>query len=328
MVKNRDRWTVETVHRDGSLSVSGRTGRVRLPADYVAEHVELAYAEASHANQGRTVDRSFLYLDGPTGASGIYVPMIRGRESNDAFVVLRWEETPADVVVDALARSWVDRPAIEVRAELGQVSAAHSEGWRQPLAASEVRPPLERDAELDRGLAGARSDLDRARRQVASLARERELLSRSIGEYEARLEGVRGTLDAFDRPLLWRRHRVEVEGARRQLAWIPGAIDRERSQLSGLRFKEDQAAERMLEAVKVDASRPKMLAERPMVRYQLNEDARLRGDRLALDLPGPVVEHIGPKPAGRAVASLWLDAAGRLAAASRRIRATGGYDPG
>ena len=70
MVKNRDRWTVEVVHRDRSLSVAGRTGRVRLPAAYLASHVELAYAETSHANQGRTVDRSLLYLDGPTGASG------------------------------------------------------------------------------------------------------------------------------------------------------------------------------------------------------------------------------------------------------------------
>ncbi len=75
MVKNRDHWTVAAVHRDGSLTVDGPTGRVTLPADYVAADVELAYAETSHATQGRTVDRSFLYLDGPTGTSGIYVPL-------------------------------------------------------------------------------------------------------------------------------------------------------------------------------------------------------------------------------------------------------------
>jgi hypothetical protein len=81
MVKNRDRWTVESVHRDGTLSVAGKTSRVRLPADYVREHVDLGYAETSQADQGRDVDSSLLYLDGPTGASGIYVPMTRGRES-------------------------------------------------------------------------------------------------------------------------------------------------------------------------------------------------------------------------------------------------------
>lgn len=62
MVKNRDQWEVEAVHPGGALTVSGKTGTVRLPADYVAEHVELAYAQTSHANQGRTVDRSFLRL--------------------------------------------------------------------------------------------------------------------------------------------------------------------------------------------------------------------------------------------------------------------------
>jgi ATP-dependent exoDNAse (exonuclease V) alpha subunit len=126
MVKNRDRWTVDAVHRNGSLSVSGRTGRVRLPADYVGQHVELAYAETSHANQGRTVDRSLLYLDGPTGASGIYVPLTRGRESNEAFVVVQGEETPADVLAEALSRRWIDRPAIVVPAELRNLCRAQS----------------------------------------------------------------------------------------------------------------------------------------------------------------------------------------------------------
>jgi hypothetical protein len=115
MVKNRDHWTVAAVHRDGRLSVDGSTGRVTLPAEYVVADVELAYAETSHATQGRTVDRSYLYLDGPTGTSGIYVPLTRGRSTNEAFVVLHDERTAADVVADAVARTWVDQPATAVR---------------------------------------------------------------------------------------------------------------------------------------------------------------------------------------------------------------------
>ena len=154
MVKNRDRWTVEAVHRDGSLTVAGKTGTVKLPADYVGEHVELAYAETSHANQGRTVDRSFLYLDGPTGASGIYVPMTRGRESNDAFVVIRGEETPADVIAEALSRTWIDRPAVAVRAEVRATAHPSDGDGRQrapdrPLPGKELRRLIERDAELE-----------------------------------------------------------------------------------------------------------------------------------------------------------------------------------
>ncbi len=96
-------------------------------APYVAEHVELAYAQTCHASQGRTVDRSFLYLDAPTGAAGIYVPMTRGRESNEAFVVIRGEETPSDVVAEALTRTRIDRLAVAVRAELRSARSTHDE---------------------------------------------------------------------------------------------------------------------------------------------------------------------------------------------------------
>ena len=50
----RERWllereaavdrTVAAVHPDGSLTATGKHGSVHLPAPYVSEHVELAYA--------------------------------------------------------------------------------------------------------------------------------------------------------------------------------------------------------------------------------------------------------------------------------------------
>lgn len=56
MVKNRDHWTIETIHPDHSVTLTGRSGTVTLPVGYVTEHVELGYAQTSHATQGRTVD--------------------------------------------------------------------------------------------------------------------------------------------------------------------------------------------------------------------------------------------------------------------------------
>jgi ATP-dependent exoDNAse (exonuclease V) alpha subunit len=49
MVKNRDHWTVAAIHSDRSVTVTGRTGNIRLPAVYVAEYVQLGYAQTSHA---------------------------------------------------------------------------------------------------------------------------------------------------------------------------------------------------------------------------------------------------------------------------------------
>ncbi len=45
-VKNGDAWTVRQIHPDGSVTARSdrRAGTVRLPADYVTDHVELGYA--------------------------------------------------------------------------------------------------------------------------------------------------------------------------------------------------------------------------------------------------------------------------------------------
>ena len=67
------------------------------------------------AGQGRTLDHSLLLVDGTIDAAGLYVPMTRGRESNDVWVVV--DPTSAadalDVLTDVVQRRWVDEPAIE-----------------------------------------------------------------------------------------------------------------------------------------------------------------------------------------------------------------------
>lgn len=116
-VKNRDRWAVARIFNDGAIEAVGPTGRVRLDSDYVSEHVELAYAVTSHASQGRTVDRSFLLLDSATDSRGVYVPMTRGRLTNEVFVATDEHTSGIDVLRQSVDRSWIDRPAHEVLEE-------------------------------------------------------------------------------------------------------------------------------------------------------------------------------------------------------------------
>ncbi|MEX1038818.1 MAG: MobF family relaxase [Acidimicrobiia bacterium] len=118
MVKNRDHWTITGIHRDGSTTVAGRTGTIRLPANYVAEHLELGYAQTSHATQGRTVDVGLLLVDSPTDSRGVYTAMTRGREANHAYVATENNQTSLDVLTQALARDWIDQPAVARRLEL------------------------------------------------------------------------------------------------------------------------------------------------------------------------------------------------------------------
>ncbi|MCL1693291.1 MAG: relaxase domain-containing protein [Actinomycetia bacterium] len=118
MVKNRDHWTVSGIHSDGDVTLDGRTGTIRLPGEYVAEDLELRYAQTSHATQGRTVDVALLLVDTPTDSRGIYTPMTRGRDANHAYVAVEDNETALDVLAQAVGRDWIDQPAVARRAQL------------------------------------------------------------------------------------------------------------------------------------------------------------------------------------------------------------------
>jgi ATP-dependent exoDNAse (exonuclease V) alpha subunit len=123
MVKNRARWEVRAIARDGSLVLTGRDGTVTLPPGYVDGHVELAYAETIHAAQGRTVDHCLLVVDGPIDGPAVYVGLTRGRETNNAYVATDGERA-IDVLETSLTQSWGDRPAAEIERELGQAEPA------------------------------------------------------------------------------------------------------------------------------------------------------------------------------------------------------------
>ena len=114
-VANRDTWTVTKVGEDGSLYVTGRNGDRALPADYVREHVELAFTTTAYGAQGQTVDSAHLALGETTGATSAYVGMTRGRHRNVAHLV-------AESVEDARSQ-WVDVFNRD-RADLGPRHAA------------------------------------------------------------------------------------------------------------------------------------------------------------------------------------------------------------
>ncbi len=141
MVKNRDHWMIEAIHTDGAVTVSGKAGRVRLPADYAVEDLELGYAQTSHATQGRTVDTGLLLVDGPIDGRGLYTPLTRGRRANDAYVVTNESETAADVLTQAITRDWIDQPAItqQARLEAGKALLGRSQLGGDPHAAT--HPP-------------------------------------------------------------------------------------------------------------------------------------------------------------------------------------------
>ncbi len=107
-VRNRQSWTVTELGEDGSVVVAEACrGSVRLPAAYVARHVELGWAVTGYGTQGVTTDHRNAVVEPSSTRAGIYVAMTRGRGRNVAWIVDRTALTEAE---EALAAA-IARPA-------------------------------------------------------------------------------------------------------------------------------------------------------------------------------------------------------------------------
>lgn len=108
-VRNGQTWTITAVRDDGSITIrppGARFGNsIVLPADYVAEHVDLGYAVTAHRAQGITTDTAHVLVEPTTTRENLYVAMTRGRESNQAYVVLDRPDDHATAHPGATART-------------------------------------------------------------------------------------------------------------------------------------------------------------------------------------------------------------------------------
>lgn len=91
-VRNGDLWDVTAIHPDGSVRARpadmSTTATVRLPAAYVAEHVELGYATSTARSQGITADETHTIAAPGMAREDLYVGMSRGRQHNHTYVAL------------------------------------------------------------------------------------------------------------------------------------------------------------------------------------------------------------------------------------------------
>lgn len=108
-VANRDTWTVDRVHRDGSVSVSEGAKTARLPREYVEQNTHLAYASTEYGVQGATVDHGHGVITDASSAQAVYVAATRGREHNVLHVVAGSDAEARDVFASAMGREAGDR---------------------------------------------------------------------------------------------------------------------------------------------------------------------------------------------------------------------------
>lgn len=102
-VRNGYSWTIREVHSDGAVTVARRVqGRdtdavVRLPGDYVHEHLHLGYAATIDSAQGITADSCHVALSGRESRQQFYVAMTRGRQANHAYIATALDGDEGDI---------------------------------------------------------------------------------------------------------------------------------------------------------------------------------------------------------------------------------------
>jgi conjugative relaxase-like TrwC/TraI family protein len=239
-IRNRDRWAVVDIGRNGSLTVSHLNGhgQLTLPADYARAHVRLGYAATAQGHQGDTVDIGIGVVTAATTHRSLYVAATRGRAKNQVLVVTDEPGQARDVLEQVLTNDRADTPAVAQRQHL----AAQMPGARR-------KPNDLRSAE--EAVAVARRALDDARQRAQPFLRPLAAAEADLHAAEAHL---RASQAGLAKAPLWRRRgvaqRVEhaaqvvhtAQGRRDGVAWeaVPFITEIE-ARVADLHQAEDEA---------------------------------------------------------------------------------------
>jgi conjugative relaxase-like TrwC/TraI family protein len=322
-VRNGDRWSVIATFDDGSMTVQRAKGAgvVLLPADYVREHVELAYASTAHRAQGRTVDTAHALVSPTTTREVLYVSGTRGREGNWLYVDTRYDPDPEtshgqmteattvrEVLAGVLRNEGADMAAHEMirRAQseaegferlsaeyLTLATMAQAERWDTLLEASGLRP-----SELD----AVRSS--EAHGPLLAAFREADAAGLDIEAAFPQLVAIRSLSDADD-----------------EAAVLHARVHRWTQAARGGRWGTDHLVAGLIPKVR-GVSDPEMantLAERE---HAMETRARTLALQ-AVEARADWVRRLGPAPNDRGYRARWLHEVSTIAAYRDRWHITG-----
>ena len=309
MVRNRAVWTVDHIHPDGSLTATGKHGTVRLPAPYVAEHVELAYARTVMGAQGRNVQGGASFYEKPTDVRNLYVAMTRGTAMNEAFMVVNGEQTAADVFAQSIATDWIDLPAHARRAELRD-EKPHRPGL---LDGRQLRELLEQRFDVASTIENAENTLRRIPAERQQAERAKTAAEKTITEKTAAYHVAEDVLANYDRPLHRRKHATEIDDARLDIQRLPAAVKTADNELHVAVGKLERLRQLEAQAKATLRHRPDVEAKIDEIDGRLDHDLRVRTRITRLEPPDAIVNTIGDRPAPGPAARQWDAAAGRLA---------------
>ena len=206
-VRNRERWTITDTNDNGEITVTRLAGHgtITLPADYVRQHVQLAYATTEHGAQGETADRSITLATTATTGRGLYVGMTRGRDENHALVVT---DTPdiAEAISILEAAIGIDRADIP--------ATTHRRMLAEVVPRSVPRPRVQIPEWFDELRATAEEQRRAAQRALAERNAERAADERRVAEARRDLPAAEAAYAPFNEKVVAARHVVsELQSA-------------------------------------------------------------------------------------------------------------------
>ncbi|MDP9092106.1 MAG: relaxase domain-containing protein [Actinomycetota bacterium] len=218
-VANRDTWTVTHVATDGWVTVAREGGERMLPAGYVREHLELAYASTVHGVQGETATTAHASLGEQSTAASAYVAMTRGRDTNTAHLVADTVEEAREQWVAIFARERADLGP----AHAGDLAASQASRYAQLRPLDQVLGELHRAWSVEADCRQRLADAEQRREHLAeilSLTRERDATAPALGQAyrDARAAAEHATVHADRLEVAVSEHTAEItEGLQR--AW-------------------------------------------------------------------------------------------------------------
>lgn len=358
-LSNRDVLRVVEVLENGGIRAALREEgaesdtTVILPAEYVADKVELAYSGTTHAAQGRDVETCYSIVDGTVTDEMLYVMMTRGQKGNYGFGVV--EDQGADL------RTGPDQ-AQEYTAGLRQAGARQrgerlpqdqaAKHARQAREADEQRlavfaAAMQREAVDPMGTEAMLGEAERPRhlghlgamwldmtreytaRGYLERAAERGVLAPhhleravdeealgTLGRMLTRLEMAGYKADAILDRAISARELNTAEEVTQVLYWrIEGDADKHGIDVASLDPSEEQINATWSERTK-DLGVPTIDVARHDIAQRMDERTRELAERAAHQPPRWLVEHIGPVPAETHTREReqWMQRAGRVMA--------------
>jgi conjugative relaxase-like TrwC/TraI family protein len=296
----------------GELVVSpeGENTTCRLPEDYVAEHLDHAYATTIHKAQGATYDRVLLLGDDRLYRQAGYTGLSRGRDRNDIYLVVDDdrehdpelerhgaidEDHPVERFVRALNRDGAKLMASDERDSnwVDTTSEPLSGLWaRRDILVHELTQcaPPDTSTRTENAL-----DVARAKEAQATIMR---------GIHEERVEALRGG-----------RHRREREEARRDLDWALANEDRQRAEREELEAVAAAGLRTNTEWLREHRDEVKEVAG---LEFEIARRVRLAGVAAEVDRPDHVVAALGEPPVDLEGRDRWRRAAGAMESYSAR----------